>query len=373
VILTSGTRHFFANILLVLAAVLLSFTGCIPGAILTPTGQEHDSVVPLPIPTPSGTPDVSPVITTYFTDPAIKGKNSPGQAVIAALIKDIYAAKNSIDVAMYNFTHKEIIEALIKASQTGIAVRILVDSDALDKLDLSRLKRVGIYTMGDRRESLMHNKFVVIDNRILWTGSLNLSASGAENDENVMARIKSAELAANYLIKFNEMFNEDKFGADSRPKTSQTEFNIEGVDLENYFSPEDEIDTRLISLVNNAEKSVHVLAYSFTLDRLADALINASLNGVKVRGVFDRESTEENQGADFSKLAKARLDVRLDGEMGLMHIKAIIIDGKTVAFGSYNFTASAENRNDENILIITDPALAASFEDAFERIYAKAK
>jgi phosphatidylserine/phosphatidylglycerophosphate/cardiolipin synthase-like enzyme len=89
--------------------------------------------------------------------------------------------------------------------------------------------------------------------------------------------------------------------------------------------------------------------------------------------VFDRESSEDNTGADFYTLEKAGLDVHLDGEPGLMHIKAIIVDGKTVAFGSYNFTASAENKNDENVLIITDEALAGTFERAFDRIYAKAK
>jgi phosphatidylserine/phosphatidylglycerophosphate/cardiolipin synthase-like enzyme len=94
---------------------------------------------------------------------------------------------------------------------------------------------------------------------------------------------------------------------------------------------------------------------------------------VEVRGVFDQESTEENQGADFPKLQKAGLNVHLDGEPGLMHQKVIIVDGKTVAFGSYNFTASAENKNDENVLIITDPMLGAQFEKDFERIYAKAK
>ena len=311
-------------------------------------------------------------ITPYFTDPSIRGSKTPGRTIIAALIEDINAAKYSIDVAMYNFTLKDIIEALTKASQRGVAVRILVDSDAIDKLDLILLKSTGVYVMGDRRESLMHNKFVVIDSRVLWTGSLNLTASGAENDENVQVRLESKELAANYLLKYNEMFNEDKFGADSRSKTVQTEFELAGVPVENYFSPEDKIDTRLVSLVNNADESVHILAYSFTLDRLAEALINANMKGVKVRGVFDRESTEENQGADFYKLAKARLDVTLDGDPGLMHMKVIIVDGKTVAFGSYNFTASAENRNDENVLIITDPVLAGSFEQEFERIYAEA-
>jgi phosphatidylserine/phosphatidylglycerophosphate/cardiolipin synthase-like enzyme len=265
-----------------------------------------------------------------------------------------------------------VCEALIKASQRGVAVRIVVDSDALQKLDLNRLKQVGISAIGDRRESLMHNKYVIIDGRILWTGSLNLTSSGAENDENVMVRLESEDLAANYQIKFNEMANEDKFGPDSRPLTEKTHFDLNGIPVENYFSPEDKIDTRLVSLVGSAKTSVHVLAYSFTLDKLANALTKAEKNGIEVKGIFDRDSSEDNTGADFSSLKKAGLDVRLDGEPGLMHMKVIIVDGKTVAFGSYNFTSSAENKNDENVLIITDESLAVRFEQAFDRIYAKA-
>jgi phosphatidylserine/phosphatidylglycerophosphate/cardiolipin synthase-like enzyme len=363
----------FRRVVKFLALLLLGACACLSGCTPKP------EAVPLPSPTskfPSPTPGFADGLSSvipYFTDPAIKGKNTPGRAFVKEIIKDTDAATDSIDLAMYNFTLKEVSDALIHASQRGLAVRIVVDSDALDKLDLQIMKKVGIHVLGDRRESLMHNKFVVIDNKILWTGSLNLTSSGTENDENVQVRLVSPELAANYLLKFNEMFNEDHFGADTRNKTKKTSFTLSGIPVENYFSPEDVIDKRLVSLVDSARESVHVLAYSFTLDRLADALINANSKGVKIRGVFDRESTEENQGADFSKLAKARLDVRLDGEPGLMHMKVIIVDGKTVAFGSYNFTASAENRNDENVLIITDPILAGSFEQAFERIYAKSE
>ncbi len=345
------------------------------GVTACQTGISQASV-PLPTPTGPGiaTPEVEKEsIKTYFTDPSISGNASPGKAIIKALINDIQAATESVDVAMYNFTLNDVSEALINASNRGLAVRVVVDSDTLQKLDLSRMKHAGIYVMGDRRESLMHNKFVVIDGRILWTGSLNLSAGGSENDENVLVRIKSPELAANYLLKFNQMASEDKFGPESRSLTEKTYFDLAGIPVENYFSPEDRIDTRLVSLVNNAEKSVHVLAYSFTQDKLASALIKAQKSGLDVKGVFDRESSEDNTGADFYTLEKAGLDVHLDGEPGLMHIKAIIVDGKTVAFGSYNFTASAENKNDENVLIITDEALAGTFERAFDRIYAKAK
>jgi phosphatidylserine/phosphatidylglycerophosphate/cardiolipin synthase-like enzyme len=356
---------------LILLVIIIGLSACQIGAS-QPVVTEPD----VPIKTVSA-PTRFPVeqatsIHAYFTDPSISGQPSPGRMIINALMVDINNAVDSIDVAMYNFTLKDVSEALIKASQRGVAVRIVVDSDALQKLDLNRMKQVGIYAMGDRRESLMHNKYVIIDGHILWMGSLNLTASGSDNDENVLARINSADLAGNYVNKFNQMASEDKFGADSRPLTENTRFDLNGIPVENYFSPEDKIDTRLVSLVGSAKKSVHVLAYSFTLDKLANALTKAGKNGVDVKGVFDRDSTEDNTGADFSTLQKAGLDVKLDGEPGLMHMKAIIVDSQTVAFGSYNFTSNAENRNDENILIITDEALAADFERAFDRIYAKA-
>lgn len=355
----------------VIALLLLGSSACLTGTAQTAIPDSNVPVKTVTPPTaqPQELPDP---VQVFFTDPTITGQNSPGRAIINALITDINAALRSIDVAMYNFTLKDVSEALIKASQRGVAVRIVVDSDALQKLDLSRMKQVGIYAMGDRRESLMHNKFVVIDGSVLWTGSLNLTSSGIDKDENTMVRINSADLAGNYLIKFNEMASEDRFGPDSRPETEKTRFDVNGFPVENYFSPEDRIDSRLVSLVNNAEKSVHVLAYSFTLDKLATALTKAQKKGVEVRGVFDRDSSEDNTGADYFSLKKNGLDVRLDGEPGLMHMKVIIVDGSTVAFGSYNFTSSAENKNDENILIITDESLAAGFERAFDRIYAKA-
>jgi phosphatidylserine/phosphatidylglycerophosphate/cardiolipin synthase-like enzyme len=355
----------------ILPAVVLVF-GILLSACTPPIKSIDAPPVPLPLPTVTPSP-IGFELIPYFTDPAAQGKDTPGKRIIDRLVEDINNATQSVDVAMYNFSLTEIGTALLHAAQRGVLVRMVVDSDALDGKELRSLNKTAVKILGDRRENLMHHKFVVIDQQILWTGSLNLTSSGAFEDENVLARIQSRELAANYAVKFNAMFVEDKFGPESRARTTKPRMTLAGIEVENYFSPEDSIDTRLISLVENARESVDILAYSFTLDRLADALIRARRNGVAVRGVFDEDSTLSNQGADFSQLQKAGLDVHLDGDDGLMHSKAIIIDGKIVAFGSYNFTASAENKNDENILIIADPQIADSFEQTFERIYQNSK
>lgn len=129
----------------------------------------------------------------------------------------------------------------------------------------------------------------------------------------------------------------------------------------------------LVEQIHQAENRIEVLAYSFTSDPLADALLQAAERGVAVRAVFDDEQARFNTGGDYERLVKAGLDVSLDGNPAKMHHKVIIIDGELVIFGSYNFSNSAERRNDENLLVWKNPDAALVFLQEFERIYALAQ
>ena len=71
----------------------------------------------------------------------------------------------------------------------------------------------GIPVLGDRREGLMHDKFVVIDRSEVWLGSMNYTYSGTYEDNNQLIHIRSVEMAENYTTEFEEMFVDDKFGA----------------------------------------------------------------------------------------------------------------------------------------------------------------
>jgi len=88
-----------------------------------------------------------------------------------------------------------------------------------------------------------------------------------------------------------------------------------------------------------------------------------------VRIVFDQSQVESNTGGEFENLRRAGLDVKMDGISGLMHHKVIIIDGKTVITGSYNFSASAERSNDENLIIIRSETLAQEFLLEFNKVW----
>jgi phosphatidylserine/phosphatidylglycerophosphate/cardiolipin synthase-like enzyme len=114
------------------------------------------------------------------------------------------------------------------------------------------------------------------------------------------------------------------------------------------------------------------MAFAFTRDDMGDAMIARARAGVSVRGVFERNDSE-NEFGEYNRLKAAKLDVWQDGNPYLMHHKVIIIDDRTVVVGSYNFSASANRSNDENILIIDSVELARQYTAEFERVYAQAK
>ena len=81
-----------------------------------------------------------------------------------------------------------------------------------------------------------------------------------------------------------------------------------------------------------------------TAMKQAEALLEASGRGVRVRAVFEREQAEA-AGSDVRRLQQAGLDVRLDNREGTLHHKLLLIDGRLVATGSYNFTDSSSDSN----------------------------
>lgn len=355
-------------LLILTAACGIQFEPSAP--TVTPDRATVIPVTPAAPATPTTVVDNAEAIRVYFTRAKVDS-GEPG-ALETALLADLQAAQTSIDVAMYNFSLRRVADALIAAHRRGVRVRFAADSDALDGSQFERLTGAGIKVVGDRRESLMHDKFVVIDSEIVWTGSLNLTTSGAYVDDNNLARMESAQLAENYAVEFEEMVLRDTFGADSPADTPHMNVKIGDVFVENYFSPDDRISPRLVRMISEARSSVELLAYSFTSDPLAKALQARAAAGLLVRGVFDKDMARNNTGSDFLALKQAGLDVRLDGNAGLMHHKVIIIDRAVVIFGSYNFTASADRRNDENIVVIHDAQVAQQFLAEFERIYAQA-
>jgi len=92
--------------------------------------------------------------------------------------------------------------------------------------------------------------------------------------------------------------------------------------------------------------------------------------GLNVAGVMDADQVTSSQGTEYDAFMQAGMNVRLDGNQdGLLHHKVIIIDQYIVITGSYNFTASAEENNDENVVIIFSQEIAAKFMQEFQHVH----
>ncbi len=305
----------------------------------------------------------------YFTDPSSDQARQKSGGVDTVLVTAIDSARLSVDAAIYSLTLKNVSNALLRAYRRGVQVRIVMESDNMDTSLPQRLKESGIPMLGDRREGLMHNKFIVLDRSEVWTGSMNFTDNGVYEDNNNLIRIQSSQVAEDYRQEFNEMFEQDKFGPEVDRSTPYPNVSLGSTQLEIYFSPDDHVQNRLVELVRQAKNSIYFMAYSFTSDPLGSAIREQATAGVTVGGVMDADQMKSNAGTEYDAFRIANLDVRLDGNSGLMHHKVIIIDEQIVVLGSYNFTASAETKNDENLIVIHDPRIAKWFLQEYQRMY----
>lgn len=215
----------------------------------------------------------------------------------------------------------------------------------------------------------MHDKFMVIDKSEVWLGSMNFTDSGAYDDDNSLMRILSTKMAENYTKEFDEMFLDNRFGENTTPETPHPTLTIDSTRVDTFFSPDDGVQSQVAAVLSGAEESIYFLAFSFTSNDLGDIVREKAEDGLTVKGVMDEEQISSNQGTEFDPFKQAGLDVRIDGIEGQMHHKVFVIDESIVVLGSYNFSQSAETRNDENILIIYNEAIAKQFLMEFERVW----
>ncbi len=213
---------------------------------------------------------------------------------------------------------------------------------------------------------------MVVDRSEVWLGSMNYTYSGVYDDNNVLIRVRSVDLAENYLAEFDEMFVDDRFGSEPGAKTPKPEVDIESTRLENLFAPEDHVGNHLVSILNKAQESIYFMAFSFTDDNLGESIRSRAKQGVEVTGVMDAGQIKSNIGTEYDPFKQDGLDVRQDGNAGQMHEKVMIIDARIVIVGSYNFTRSADTRNDENVVVIYNEAIAEEFEREFQRLLQEA-
>ena len=135
------------------------------------------------------------------------------------------------------------------------------------------------------------------------------------------------------------------------------------------FSPKGESLELVLAPIKTAQESILVAAYSFTSKPISKALLAAHKRGVKVYVVADKKTNSEQYTA-VTFLARQGIPVRLNGEYAVHHNKFMVIDGRHVQTGSFNYSAAAVDKNAENVLVISDaPDLARQYAKEWERLW----
>jgi phosphatidylserine/phosphatidylglycerophosphate/cardiolipin synthase-like enzyme len=319
------------------------------------------------------------------------------QAIDDTLINYINRAKYTIDLAIYNFNNSgisNISNALKAAADRGVTVRV-IGCGTTANYGIDELAGTAVHTFigpdSPPRKGIMHNKFILFDTEsadandpLVWTGSTNLTADQINLDANNVIILQDQSLARAYKIEFEEMWGSTgstpnatnaRFGFNKKNNTPH-EFVINGKRVECYFSPTDGVNAQIIQHINTTNNDLSIATMLLTRDEIASAIASSKATGATVNMLTDASG---NNGASVNTTLLAALGVThyifYTVSPGIMHNKYMIVDqgafasDPLVLTGSHNWSAAADNDNDENTLVIHDATIANIYYQNFVKLF----
>ncbi|TXH74894.1 phospholipase D-like domain-containing protein [Thiobacillus sp.] len=302
---------------------------------------------------------------------------------ILAFIERAKNGKWALDIAIYEYELKAIVDAVNAAHKRGVQVRVLYHAKAGDgqtgQNEASLKKIPAARKRGRQTKNIFHDKFVVLSKinaaggrvpQAVLCGSTNFTENGVYRQANVVHVADDKSIAARYLQLFGVIWDDPADVAATR-KWIGTNNPIDPTQaLFAGFSPRPGgADlAEFINVINAADKDL-LFATAFRLpEAILDALLGTENDDVLRYGIQNTASRITGFHADrtaefaatalLSKGLEGWVKEGLKGQRGnlLVHLKAIVAnfttDAPVVISGSHNFSTAASNGNDENYLII---------------------
>ncbi len=312
--------------------------------------------------------------------------------LVEELVAFILGTRHSLDCAIYDLRHPQILQALAKVAESK-KLRIAYDAgknhlgaDPKPGGNQEAIDAAGLRSFASpvhEGTHLMHNKFLIRDGRTVWTGSANFTSGGLELQDNNCLVIDSSELAAQYEAIFNDLLSPEHHHTPAKgERTMGTPVHLSEAVITPDFAPAagEGIEDRIIEALKGVRR-LRIMAFLMSDVGILGALEPlARTHQVDIQGIYDPHGMED-------ALRSNRQDKRLfwflhdprfvaapthafhaQGEQDFMHNKVMIINDALVITGSYNFSESAES-NDENVLFIQSPTVAAAYNAYFDRLY----
>lgn len=140
-------------------------------------------------------------------------------------------------------------------------------------------------------------------------------------------------------------------------------------ETEIYFSLYDDPELIIIKNIDNAKEFINIAMYAFTDIEISQAILKAKDRGVDIKIYLDRSQVNAKYGKSRYFVNNGIEDIRISSNNYIMHNKFAVIDNKIVITGSYNWTASAGERNDENLLVIDDKNIIEKYQNQFNNLW----
>lgn len=296
------------------------------------------------------------------------------------MLSQINNAQKTIDMALYGYTDiPDLTTAIQNAIRRGVTVRLVYDVDSEGSNFYSDTKKFATSLSESKADygdfayqnAIMHNKFIVIDKNVVITGSANISPTDISGfNSNDILVIKSPDIAKIYSEEFEQMYA-NKFHRKKSKITEKENILLGDAIVSVYFSPQDDIiNTVIIPMINNARQYIYIPMFVITYKKISQALIDAKDRGVDIKIILDATNAN-NKYTIHETLRKAGIPVKTENYAGKIHSKSIIIDDRYLITGSMNLSKNGNSKNDENVLVIENLAIAKYYKNFFLYLWNK--
>lgn len=174
-----------------------------------------------------------------------------------------------------------------------------------------------------------------------------------------IAKNKSGNVASDKLIDWLETANKLTLLGSENQKSN---------DHRAYFSPGTQCQDAIVSHIKNAVSNLKICVFTISDNVITRAIEEAHNKNINIKIITDNDKTED-LGSDIHRLNQIGIDVKIDRTANHMHHKFCIVDSKTLITGSYNWTRSAAQHNQENILITEDIYTTRQYLKEFEKLW----
>lgn len=342
----------------------------------------------------------------YFNEPGTRRENMWHPDVIEVMIDLIDSAQVTIDFAVMGFTYQPVIDAFIRAHDRGVRVRMVGDAGHLYNSGYQQLNERQIPMVTGNDTHIMHNKFMVVDNRMVFGSTANWSNTDLRHNINNFFTIDHPGVADDFQAEFRQMF-QGAFGHTKVELLNGRSYMVGDTLTEVWFSPNEDALGRILELIDGAQESVRFTIFAFTKDQVGSSFIrlkerledknqlttdvsvlDPSYHGVS--GMIDRSQLHSNgQYHEVFRLLGAGADLRQDGNDnsrqpgdyqaggGRLHSKTMILDAygenPIVISGSFNWSSSATTSNDEYMLVMHGRRVAEEYMRNYASIWDNGK